>query len=134
MFHNEIYEPYRRVWTKPANKYMKIFNEIDIVLIPLIDSQFNRYKSELKLIEAGFFRKPVVCSDVQQYADVIQHGKSGFLIEEKKAHKDFTKYTKKLIHSPQLRTDLGNTLYEYCNENFNLVKNSEKRLNVYEAV
>lgn len=133
-FHNEYNEPYRRVWTKPANKYLKIFNEIDIVLIPLTNNKFNKYKSELKLIEAGFFKKPVVCSDVQQYSDVINHGENGFLVQEKRAHKDFTKYAKKLTQSKDLRNELGESLYQYCDENFNLIKNSKKRLEAYNSV
>lgn len=133
-YYNEENESYRRVWTKSANKYMKIFNEIDIIIIPLLNNVFNRNKSELKLIEAGFFKKPVICSNIQQYADVISHGKNGFLVDEKRAHKDFTKYLKTLIHNPQMRIDFGENLYQYCNENFNLITNSKKRLEFYNSI
>jgi len=133
-YYNEQNEPYRRVWTKPANKYMKIFNEIDIVVVPLVDNIFNQFKSELKLIEAGFFKKPVVCSNVRQYADVIKHGESGFLVDEKRSHKDFTSYTRKLMQSGQMRVEFGERLYEHCYENFNLSTNSKKRLEAYQSL
>lgn len=133
-YHNETNEPYRRIWTKPANKYLKIYNEIDIVIIPLMKNKFNGFKSELKLIEAGFFKKPVICSNIQQYSDVVSHGENGFLVEEKRAHKDFTKFLKILVDTPGLQKEMGAKLYEYCNKKFNLIKNSAKRLEIYESI
>jgi O-antigen biosynthesis protein len=37
------------------------------VLVPLRDNLFNRCKSELKMIEAGHFAKPVMVSNVMPY-------------------------------------------------------------------
>jgi len=42
-----------------------------VAIIPLSDSQFNRCKSELKLIEAGVMGKAVICSDVLPYSNYL---------------------------------------------------------------
>lgn len=38
---------------EPSNSYMKLYDDIDILLCPLSFNEFNRCKSELKLLEAG---------------------------------------------------------------------------------
>ena len=72
-YFNEDNEKYRRIWTQSIAKYLKIMNEIDIFIVPLANNEFNGLKSELKLIEAGFYRVPVIASSVQQYSDIINH-------------------------------------------------------------
>jgi hypothetical protein len=52
-------EPYRRVWTKPISTYALNYNLFDISLAPL-DEHFNKVKSQLKVIEAGFHNKAIV--------------------------------------------------------------------------
>lgn len=51
----------------------------DISLAPLIDSRFNRCKSNLKVLDAAATRVPTVASNVYPYAQTITHGVDGFL-------------------------------------------------------
>ena len=60
-------EPYRRVWTKPITSYASNYNLFDISLAPLKESTFNKVKSQLKVIEAGFHKKAIIAQDFGPY-------------------------------------------------------------------
>lgn len=132
-YFNEDNEVYKRVWTKSISKYLKNMNEIDIFIVPLVENEFNKYKSELKIIEAGFYKVPVIASSIQQYEDVIEHGVNGFLVKQKRAHKDFTKYVKTYVNNPDLMQQHGELLHELCMNKFNLQKNSKLRVEYFES-
>lgn len=52
---------------KHWSEYAWEYNAIDVALAPLEDNPFNRSKSFLKVIEAGFKKKAIICSDVEPY-------------------------------------------------------------------
>lgn len=64
-----MFKYYRRVETKDIMKgeFGLIYKDIDIVLVPLTNNKFNRCKSELKFIEAGFTNTAVLSSNVIPY-------------------------------------------------------------------
>ena len=62
-YENVDNEPYRRVWTKPITSYATNYNMFDVSLAPLKESTFNRVKSQLKVIEAGFHKKALIAQD-----------------------------------------------------------------------
>ena len=71
-FKNEEYsnvenEPYRRVWTKPITSYASNYDLFDISIAPLVESDFNKVKSQLKVIEAGFHKKALIGQDFGPY-------------------------------------------------------------------
>lgn len=53
----------------------------DIGIAPLTDTRFNRGKTVTKLIEYGARGIPTVASAIGQYAEWIDHGVNGFLVE-----------------------------------------------------
>jgi hypothetical protein len=55
-------ESYLRVWTKPVTGYAKNYSKFDISLAPIKNTMFNRMKSQLKVIEAGFYKKVLILS------------------------------------------------------------------------
>ncbi|MFW5847911.1 MAG: glycosyltransferase [bacterium] len=124
---DDINQIYGRRWTKPANSYAKTYNECDISLAPLIDHKFNRFKSNLKLVEAMSRKIPVICSDMPPYNVDGIHMKNSLLVENKKnSWKDWAKSIKKLIKEPNLREDLGNQLYEDFKDKYDLAKVTKK--------
>jgi glycosyltransferase involved in cell wall biosynthesis len=125
---------YRRIWTKPIQTYGESYNHIDIGLAPLKDIHFNKMKSQLKLIEAGFHKKPLIASKISPYEIDGIHGKNCFLIEEKKSHKDFYDFAKKLVKNPQMRIDMGEALYETVKDKYNLNNVSKKRAQAYKSL
>lgn len=55
-------------------------SEFDAGVIPLVDDQFNRAKSDLKFLEMAALGLPVLASEVSPYADTIRNGETGILV------------------------------------------------------
>ena len=55
------------------DEYGELYSNIDVSIIPLIASDFNKCKSHLKLIEAAFTNTAVICSDVNPYAPYLKN-------------------------------------------------------------
>lgn len=141
--YNDINEPYRRRWTKEINTYATNYNTFDVSLAPLVDSQFNANKSQLKIIEAGFFKKAVIASDVQPYSldliSAVDEGKfnnkgNALLVGSKKNHKDWARHMKRLIESPNMIEDLGNRLYETVKDKYSLKKTCKDRVEFFKTI
>lgn len=67
MQHVSFNKPYRRLYSKPVTDYVDLYNELDIVLVPLVKNSFNECKSNLKVVEAGIMNKLVIASNVHPY-------------------------------------------------------------------
>lgn len=123
---------YGRRWTEPPNTYANVLNETDIVLAPLKDKEFNKFKSNLKQVECWTRKIPVVCSDVLPYNFYGEHMRNCILIPNKKnAKKYWIKELRKLILDKNLRDDLGNNLYSDFKDKFHLTNVTKKRKNFY---
>lgn len=105
----------------PINMYPQTLKNLnfDIALAPLHDSEFNRAKSNLRVIEYGALKKAVVASGNKNlpYASVIKHGENGFLAETKE---EWVECVSKLIESKELREEFGSNLYKDVKKNYNL--------------
>ena len=127
MEHYSFSKPYRRLWGRDVNSYGKIYNDIDVALVPLLDNPFNSCKSELKIVEAGWMGKAVICSDVAPYNKWIKNGVNGILISHERNHIDWFVAMRKLIHNPQMRIDMAGELTKTIKENFDMDTHNTKR-------
>ena len=141
--YNDINEPYRRRWTKEINTYATNYNTFDVSLAPLVDSVFNANKSQLKIIEAGFFKKAIIASDVDPFTidliSAVDEGKfndkgNALLVGSKKNHKDWAKHMKRLVESPNMIEDLGNRLYETVKDTYSLKKVCKDRVEFFKTI
>lgn len=145
-FKNEEYpnyknEPYRRVWTKPISTYASNYNLFDVSLAPIEENIFNKVKSQLKVIEAGFHKKAIIAQDFGPYQIDLQNANefggtwnengNGILIETNKNHKDWFKYIKKVIENPELITKLSENLHNLVKKQYSLDKVSDDRRELY---
>ena len=64
---------YTRIWTEPVTSYAKNYANFDVSLAPLKNHIFNRVKSQLKVIEAGFYKKALIASDIGPYTIDLKH-------------------------------------------------------------
>ena len=55
--------------------------ECDITLSPLVDTLFNRAKSEIKWSESALVQVPTVASDIGAFSEMVQNGKTGILAD-----------------------------------------------------
>lgn len=72
-------EPYKRVGWLSIDEYMRVYNEIDILLAPLEDTKFNEAKSQIKYLEAGWMNTLFIGSDVPSYNQFVENGVNGYL-------------------------------------------------------
>lgn len=127
--YNEQYkdEFYQRRWTKPILSYGTMYNEADVALAPLKSTKFNKMKSQLKVIEAGVHKMPIIASDFGAYQYDVVDGKHGFLISENdsKGWYDKMKY---FSENKNAVTDMGNELHELILSKYTLEKINAKRI------
>lgn len=124
---------YIRRWSKDIKNYLSVFSDASIVLAPLVIDNFNRAKSELKIIEAGWNKKPIVCSNIEQYEKVLKNG-GGLTFDNKKVHKDLYVKLKYYFDNPNKMTDDGQILYDICNKKFNINLVTLKRKELYDSL
>jgi glycosyltransferase involved in cell wall biosynthesis len=135
-------ENYVRVWTRPVNSYAKNYSKFDISLAPIKNHIFNRMKSQLKVIEAGFYKKALIASNVGPYTIDLKHAlKNGeftdgnaLLVNENNNHSDWAKNIKKLVDNPNMITDLGERLYETVKDKYDLSNVTNTRAEFYKSL
>jgi glycosyltransferase involved in cell wall biosynthesis len=136
---NELDEPYVRVWTKPVTSYAKNYSKFDVSLAPIKNHMFNRMKSQLKVIEAGFYKKAIIASDLGPYTIDLNHClKNGnfvdgnaLLVSENRNHSDWSKYIDKLVKNPNMVKDMGERLYETVKDKYDLNTVTKDRRDFY---
>ena len=133
---------YNRIWTKPVTSYAANYKWFDVSLAPIKNHIFNRVKSQLKVIEAGFHKKAIIASNIGPYTIDLKHGlKNGeftdgnaLLVDEARNHSDWAKYMKKLIDNPNWAYDLGQRLYETVKDTYDLNKVTKDRAELYKSL
>lgn len=125
---------YLRRNTLPITQYGKHYNWLDVCLAPLDQHTFNECKSELKIIETGMHSIPIIASAVYRYAEMIEHGVNGFLVEPRKDHKDWYKYIKRLILDDELRESMGQALYNTVFPEYTMDEQVRLRCEWYKAL
>lgn len=125
---------YIRRKTLPITQYGKHYNWLDISLAPLDQHTFNECKSELKLIETGVHKIPIVASNLYRYAEMIEHGENGLLVDPRRDHKDWFKHIKALILDEGMREDLGQALYDTVHPKYTLAQQVSERCEWYKQI
>lgn len=125
---------YLRRNTLPITQYGKHYNWLDVCLAPLDQHTFNECKSELKIIETGMHRLPIIASEVYRYAELIKHGENGLLVSPRKDHKDWYRFIKQLILDADMRVQLGQALYETVNPEYTMQEQTRRRCEWYKTL
>lgn len=112
-------KPYRRLWGLDTFNYGKLYNLIDVSLVPLHQNMFSACKSELKLIEAGFMKKAVIVSNVKPY-DNVATKENSILIEPNRNGVDWYVQMRNLIQDKERIKDLGEAMYETVKDKFHI--------------
>jgi glycosyltransferase involved in cell wall biosynthesis len=141
-FPSETDESYVRVWTQPVTSYAKNYSKFDVSLAPIKNTMFNRMKSQLKIIEAGFYKKAIIASDLGPYTidlkHCLNHGNfvdgNALLVDENRNHSDWAKYIKKLVDNPNMVKDMGERLYETVKDVYDLNVVTKNRAEFYKSL
>lgn len=138
---NRSKECYRRQWTKPVNEYATHYNEIDVLLAPLCECDFNECKSQLKVIEAGFFGKGLIASNFGPYTidlkNIIEKGGeinpngNAILIDSSKNHKGWAKAIEKIVKNPEILETMRNNLNKTVVDKYHIDIVTKQRYDLY---
>lgn len=111
-------------------EYGEVYKHFDIVLAPLQDTKFNNCKSELKIVEASAYKKPIICSDVFPY--LYHQSNDGVLFAERN---EWKLAIQKLIDAGHsVRQSMGVSNYDYCQKHHNLELHNLTRLQLYKSL
>lgn len=137
-------ENYRRVWTKPITTYASNYNMFDISLAPIKDHIFNKCKSQLKVIEAGFHKKALIAQNfgpytidlvnVIEYGGTINENGNAILVDSYKNHKDWFKALKFLDNNPHMIERMGQNLYDTVVKKYHIDVVTKTRAEFYKSI
>jgi glycosyltransferase involved in cell wall biosynthesis len=99
-------------------------------------------KSQLKVIEAGFYKKALIASDLGPYTidlkHCLNHGNfvdgNAMLVDENRNHSDWAKHIKKLVENPNMVKDMGERLYETVKDKYDLNNVTKDRRAFYLSI
>jgi glycosyltransferase involved in cell wall biosynthesis len=124
---------YGRIQAADIYSYVGGYNFINATIAPLRDTKFNKLKSELKVVEAGWMCKAIIASETIPYTDILVHGHNGLLIPYGK--KDaWYKSVRKFVNEPEYAKSLAVQLSKDVRERFDIVKTAERRAELYRSI
>ena len=137
-------EPYRRMWTRNINQYATHYENVDVLLAPLKENDFNKMKSQLKEIEAGFTHTALIAQNFgaytidlvpfREFGGKINENGTALLVDSRKNHKDWAKNINFLAEHPEYIEKLKENLYNFVKNKYSLEKVCEERVNVYKNI
>lgn len=108
--------------------YYTMFEEGDVMLIPLQKTMFNQYKSNLKILEAAGKKMPVIVSAVHPYLGFPED-----VVNYVRKPSDWIKHMNNLMNE-DVRNEQGERLFEYCKTHYNFKEINELRKQSYECL
>lgn len=122
---------YQRRHTKPVTLYGTMYNEGDVALAPIKNNTFNKYKSQLKVIEAGCHKMPIIASDFGPYTLDDIDGKKGFLIKNTIGWYDKMKW---YSENKNAIIEHGLANHEHFLNNYEIQVVNKKRIELYKYI
>jgi hypothetical protein len=93
----------------PYQKYLEVLGTAHINLLPLLDDEFRRMKSDVKFVESAAHGAVALASPTA-YADSLRHGETGMIFRDPG---EFGTHLRELIARPELRNKLRRAAWEY---------------------
>lgn len=113
----------------PVFDYYKMFDHCDVMMIPLKKSNFNIYKSNIKILEAAGKKAPVIASSVHPYLGFPED-----LVNYAHENKMWLHWMHKLVDSEQMRKEQGEALREYVDKHYNFKEINLRRRSSFDSL
>jgi glycosyltransferase involved in cell wall biosynthesis len=91
----------------------RLISQMDINLAPLVDSVFNRAKSEIKWLEAALVKVPTVASYLGSFEEMVSNDETGLLAQPGEWYEKL----EMLIENPDKRQRIAEAAYRFVLEN-----------------
>lgn len=111
-------------------KYIDYYDQADVAIVPLCDTEWNSYKSVLKIVEAGCKGIPAICSNVEPYK-TMRPCEGVMWVERQDQWIEWFKYC---IKNPNYVQDQGASLAAHVREEYDLLKWNETRMQVFKSL
>lgn len=112
-----------------VHEYYKMYALCDIALVPLVDNEFNRNKSNLKVLEAGNIEAPVIVSRVDPYLGFPES-----IVNYVDGNNTFYSQITRLLKNKGLCKEQGVELRNYCDKHYNFLKINKERKQIFDHV
>ena len=139
-----VNEPYRRMWTRDITKYATHYANVDVLMAPLKENDFNVVKSQLKEIECGFTNTAFIAQNFGAYTidlvsmiqkgGVIDENGTALLVETSKNHKQWAKFINKLANDRDMLHKLQKNLHEFVKDKYSLDTVCKERVEFYKSI
>ena len=139
-----VNEPYRRMWTRNINSYATHYANVDVLLAPLKENDFNKMKSQLKEIEAGFTNTALIAqnfgaytldlTNVKERGGNINPNGTAMLVDTRKNHKDWKKDIEFLSTNPDVVKLLQTNLHNLVKDKYSLETICKQRVEAYKKI
>jgi glycosyltransferase involved in cell wall biosynthesis len=91
-------------------RYQQFLGELDIGLCPLLPTDFNRCRSDVKFLELAAAGVAAVCSDLAPYRGSVRDGENGLLF---RTPEELGAAIDRLVEDPALRQRLAGAAHAY---------------------
>lgn len=116
--------------TCPYDQFQALLGQSDIALLPLADTQFNRFKSDLKYLECAAHGATALASPTV-YDQTIVDGENGLIFHDPD---QFEGHLRHLLDDAGFRRRLAGNAYRYVAEKRLLSQHIQERLEWYTAM
>lgn len=113
-----------------ASTYHELYWNKGICVIPLKRNKFNMMKSNLKMLEAGWYKKPVVVRAMPPYIPLAQDKKNAILVKDG----NYQRSLNYLKRNPSLQEDIRHQLHEDIRENYMMDQVNKKRMELLQSL
>jgi hypothetical protein len=137
-------EPYRRMWTRDIKQYATHYANVDVLLAPLKENDFNKMKSQLKEVECGFTNTAFIGQNFGAYTidlvpmiekgGKINENGTALLVDSSKNHKQWAKYINKLADDREMLKKLQDNLAEFVEKTYSMEKVCNDRVEFYKSI
>ena len=137
-------EPYRRMWTRDISKYATHYANVDVLIAPLKENDFNIVKSQLKETECGFTHTAFIGQNFGAYTidlvpmiekgGKINENGTALLVDSSKNHKQWAKYINKLADDREMLKKLQDNLAAFVEKTYSIDKVCKDRVEFYKKL
>ena len=146
--YNDPNEPYKRRGALPIQTYAYHYDDIDVLLAPLVKNEFNQYKSNLKVVEAAVKDTAIIASDnipysVDSISYLLPNGKPNpkgncILVKQRntpdKNAKEWIKAITYIVEHPDCLPKMKENNLNFVNANYNITTISQQRIEFFKNI
>jgi glycosyltransferase involved in cell wall biosynthesis len=114
----------------PLDRYMEHYDTADVALVPLVDNEFNKHKSVLKVLEAASRGLPCIVSNVLPYKELGPNAP----IMWANTGADWLRHIRFCIKNPNWVKHQGMRLYDFMKAKFSLDDVNKLRYEILRSV